>query len=817
LKDALDQKRYKVLHIITRMIRSGGAEKNTLQTIKYIENDFDVDLLIGGESEPAAVAAVSLRTGNLEILLRLNNRINIISDFICLWQLIRIMKKGKYDIVHTHEAKANLIGRTAAIFAGVPVIICGLHANTFAHPKLSSSLLKQALLLTHRFLALYTTHFVSVGYQLKNDFIRLGIGDYYKHSVLRSGFDLSKFREAKISKKDNRKRLASELGFSEDALVVGLVSTFEPRKGHLKAIEVAQKVIAMMGDSLVIFLFVGDGGFIPEIQDAISNKNLGQFILLTGYRSDIHQVMSTFDVQIHTSTQEGLPQVIVQGIALGIPLVVFDTEGIAELIRNEQIGFVLPKGDIEGMASQVACLLKKHLETIPFDNPASSEDSCMEWDIPNVCKETREFYFSIRDALSEIEHGKQKVSHRSFQKYIKKVQINKKASPGFPNGKVRILHLTQSLGGVETALRSIVENIDDKNFESHVAVPEPLKIWSKSGVPIKVHHIRYLRNIHPIKDLACLICTLLLIRKLKPSLVHCYSSKAGIIGRLAGKLLGVPTIFTPQGLSILSSDKKFIRQLFLAIERLAGHWTTLFLSCSESEWQHAIQNFRIPPERCKIWKNNLPRTRFENIQIAQQYNFKYICSIGRPSFQKNIEMLVNVVARLKQCGNKIKCILMGVGHYSPLKQKVENMVLNLGLSESFLMLEWIDNANALSILSGAELLVLTSRYEGLPYSVIEAMALGKAVVATNVEGTRDIVKTGITGELMELGDVEAMATTIVSLINDPLKKEKYEANAREEYLTFYDTLKQIQELENIYKSQCSVSNCKSISEQENVK
>ena len=103
------------------MIRSGGAEKNTLQTIKYIENDFDVDLLIGGESEPAAVAAVSLRTGNLEILLRLNNRINIISDFICLWQLIRIMKKGKYDIVHTHEAKANLIGRTAAIFAGVPV------------------------------------------------------------------------------------------------------------------------------------------------------------------------------------------------------------------------------------------------------------------------------------------------------------------------------------------------------------------------------------------------------------------------------------------------------------------------------------------------------------------------------------------------------------------------------------------------------------------------------------------------------------------------------------------------------------------------
>jgi glycosyltransferase involved in cell wall biosynthesis len=296
-----------------------------------------------------------------------------------------------------------------------------------------------------------------------------------------------------------------------------------------------------------------------------------------------------------------------------------------------------------------------------------------------------------------------------------------------------------------------------------------------------------------------LFASIYLIHRLKPSIIHVHSSKAGIIGRVAGWLLKIPTVFTPHGFSFLSTPNKILQSVYFFLERSMKPFTTLFLACSESELKIGREQVGFAPSRCALWKNTIPESSFAH-SIPSPYQFEYICTIGRPSYQKNIEMLVRCMKRLTKDRSGIKCILVGTGFHSPMKNTVLKQIQTEGLEEYFIVREWVSHEEALAIMRDAVLFVLPSRYEGLPLSVIEAMALGKAVVATNVLGTRDIIIDTKTGILVQLDDDEAMTRGILRIRNDHAFRKKLESNAREEYCKYYNTEERIGELERIYAS-----------------
>lgn len=342
---------YKILHIITRS-QKGGAEINTLETIKgLVDFGFDCDLMIGLDSDMEF--AKNKINKNIFINKYLIRAINPIKDIVAFFVIYRLIKKEKYDIVHTHLAKAGILGRLAARLAGVPIIIHTLHGTIF-HQELNP-ITRGIYIILERWLAKYTDCIISVGYDLKNKYLQAGIGKEEQYKIVRSGMDLGKFYNIKNKSEKDIAEMKASFGFGKRDIVVSMVASLEPRKGHEYAIDVAQKIIAKNRN--IIFVFAGDGYLKGQIKEEVKSRGLEDNIKLPGFFNNIEDFFAICDVVILTSLWEGLPQVLVQAAASGRPMVSFDVEGVNEVIKDGRNGFIVPIKNIEMMAEKINFLI----------------------------------------------------------------------------------------------------------------------------------------------------------------------------------------------------------------------------------------------------------------------------------------------------------------------------------------------------------------------------------------------------------------------------------------------------------------------------
>jgi glycosyltransferase involved in cell wall biosynthesis len=155
---------------------------------------------------------------------------------------------------------------------------------------------------------------------------------------------------------------------------------------------------------------------------------------------------------------------------------------------------------------------------------------------------------------------------------------------------------------------------------------------------------------------------------------------------------------------------------------------------------------------------------------------------------------------LQKYGTGLKCLIVGVGHFSPLEKKIREAIKRFNLEDRIIMLGWRKREDCLSILANAFCYVTTSRYEGLSLSILEAMSLGKVVIASDVTGNRDCVENNKTGFLVSLNDHEKMAELIINLEKNKELKKSMERQARRLFYQRFDITKTIGSLENIYIS-----------------
>lgn len=341
---------YRVLHIVTRFLKWGGAERNTYESIRGLDPQrYAVDLAIGRDSQPELLKGYA--HGAVFQVNTLVRDPNPFLDPIALLWLYVLIRRGRYDIVHTHTGKAGVLGRLAARMAGVPIIVHGLH-GTMASPN---PILDRIYLTLDRFTGRFTDCFVSVGEDLKQRYIERGIGDSSKYRVIHSGMDLASFFAAGEWPDDARRAKRRDLALGDDDLVLGMVASLEPRKGHRFAIA-AVKRLAERHKNLRI-VFVGDGWYRAKVKDDVRRAGLEKTVRFTGYREDVAEVMAALDVVILTSLWEGLPQVLVQAAAVGKPIVTFDVEGATEVVKDGGNGFVVPSKDVDSLVEKLEYLL----------------------------------------------------------------------------------------------------------------------------------------------------------------------------------------------------------------------------------------------------------------------------------------------------------------------------------------------------------------------------------------------------------------------------------------------------------------------------
>lgn len=367
--------------------------------------------------------------------------------------------------------------------------------------------------------------------------------------------------------------------------------------------------------------------------------------------------------------------------------------------------------------------------------------------------------------------------------------------------KLKIVHLLHSIGGVDVYLRLVLENMNSDSFENiviHGAKDTEKPFFDKNGNKIKEYKVSIFRDISIFNDIKSIFQTYKILKKEKPNLIHAHSAKGGIVGRITGRLLGIKVIYTPHAFSYLSTQNSLKRIFFLSIEKILANGNSVLLATSQSEKKRALDEVAYKPGKAIVFNNCIePIAKIYPLTIPKTWPDEYICTVGRPSFQKNIEQMVRVLHEVNK-ETKIHLVVMGVGPVSGQLESVKNLIQELDMSNAVTLLDWTERTDVFHVINESLFYISTSRYEGMPYSIIESLALSKACVVTNCDGNRDLIVDNYNGFVVDNEDVKGFKSKILKLLNDKELLDKLSKNAFNSYIEKYNIKKNISELESIY-------------------
>ena len=367
--------------------------------------------------------------------------------------------------------------------------------------------------------------------------------------------------------------------------------------------------------------------------------------------------------------------------------------------------------------------------------------------------------------------------------------------------RIKILYLLtkKDVGGAQKYVADLAENLDKNKFDTKVLT------GGKNGA-------RFLSNgFYPyflfINDIVAIIELFFIFRKEKPDIVHLNSSKAGVIGALAGKLAGVPKIvFTAHGW-VFGPDNKlsFLRRKFyILLHKIAAKYQDKIINVSEYDRQLALKHKIAPHEKLFTVYNGISDISFLNKQESRKalskaanYNLSasgpmtdiWVGSVGRLVVEKDQGTFIKAAALINNLA--VKFFVIGSG---PEKKYLQSLIASNQLRNKFYILE--DITPAAPYLKALDLFVLSSIKEGLPYTMLEAMAAKLPIVVTRVGGMPEIINGR--GLVMPPKEPEELARAISHFLQNKEEAQKAATEANK-FLNENLTLERmIKETEKIY-------------------
>ncbi|HPP30351.1 MAG TPA: glycosyltransferase family 4 protein [bacterium] len=346
----------KICHIITRLI-VGGAQENTIFTVKGLAGKgHSVTLAVGPTTGPEGSLIPEIEKEKdikLVVFKEMVREINPLLDVICFVKLFFFFRKNRYDIVHTHSAKAGILGRIAAKLAHRnTVVIHTIHGPSFYDYQ--PAMLNFVYITAEKIASYFTDKFICVGEIMKERYLKAGIGREEQYIVIYSGFDIKPYLEAEKEREERRKKL----GIKENEKVIGMVGRLFYLKGQEYLIQAFADVVKEYPDAKL--LLVGDGILRGVLENYARERGILSKVIFTGLvpPEEVPGYISVMDILAHTSLREGLPKAVAQGFAGGKPVVAFDVDGAKELVVNDKTGYLIPPKDTKILKEKLLYLLK---------------------------------------------------------------------------------------------------------------------------------------------------------------------------------------------------------------------------------------------------------------------------------------------------------------------------------------------------------------------------------------------------------------------------------------------------------------------------
>jgi len=339
--------RIKVLHVITKFW--AGAGGNTLLTVLGADPARYETWVAGCEGGPLWERAerAGVRTVRLK---RFHETISPLADLYVLVQLVRLIRRERPAIVHTHSAKAGFLGRLAAWLCHTPVVVHTFHGLPF-HDFMSTRR-KRVYILLDRLVRPMTDAFLAVAPRVAREAIEQRIAPPGGIVVVPSAVELDQIP----TEPDPSVRI--ELGIGPDVPLIGTVGRLEYQKAPLDFVRMAARVVAARPGAC--FVMVGEGPLDAEAQ--AEARRLGVEIRFLGFRADAPLVASAFDVFVISSLYEGLGRALTEAVASGRPVVATAVNGVPDLIVPGVTGLLATPGDPATLADCVLWLLEHPAE-----------------------------------------------------------------------------------------------------------------------------------------------------------------------------------------------------------------------------------------------------------------------------------------------------------------------------------------------------------------------------------------------------------------------------------------------------------------------
>jgi glycosyltransferase involved in cell wall biosynthesis len=324
----------KVLRVFSRLNIGGPALHVIHLTSGLVERGFETSLVVGQTEEHEGDFLDLARTRGVHPILvpELGRAIRPLNDVRALLKLYRMMRNERPAIVHTHTAKAGLLGRLAALLARTPVVVHTYHGHVLAgyfHPIVSALFRR-----IEWALAPATSVLLTVSESVKDDLVRLGVARSDRVRVLPLGLDLQP-----LAASLPRGTLRREAGWDDDAPLVGIVGRLVPIKDLGTFIDAAVRVAAQRSD--VRFAVVGDGEERKRLE-GIATSALGQRVHFFGWRKDTAAVLGDLDIAVNTSLNEGTPVALIEALAAGRPVVATAVGGTPDVLEGGRFGALVP-------------------------------------------------------------------------------------------------------------------------------------------------------------------------------------------------------------------------------------------------------------------------------------------------------------------------------------------------------------------------------------------------------------------------------------------------------------------------------------------
>jgi glycosyltransferase involved in cell wall biosynthesis len=340
----------KIITIITQL-ELGGAQKVALYTADGLGEEFE-SYFVSGEQGLLDSAKHNIFKNIKQFfnIPAMKRELNPIKDLIAFFKLFFLFKKIKPQIIHTHSSKAGILGRWAGFFAGVPVIVHTYHG--FGFHDYQNILTKKFYVIIERLSCLISHKLIVVSNHNISKALKEKVGNINQYSVIRCGIGIQKYRYRNQEIVDKKKL---ETNVPMDKKIIGMIACFKEQKAPLDFIEIANEILKKRQD--VFFVMIGDGELRIEIEQKIQKFGIQNNIKLLGWRDDVIHVIKMFDISVLTSLWEGLPMVLLESMASGIPVVATRVDGTQEIIKNDYNGFLVECHDVENFVTKIMLLL----------------------------------------------------------------------------------------------------------------------------------------------------------------------------------------------------------------------------------------------------------------------------------------------------------------------------------------------------------------------------------------------------------------------------------------------------------------------------